>query len=115
MFLIFRSGIFLQYLKSFIECEEPENWIISICPITNRQKMRRDVEHEEFWIMVSAVISISDPLKRHSFVVLDKLYQVVRTRKMSLCNIADKNVWEREVIFETLIAGVKSLSFLKIC
>ena len=61
------------------------------------------------------VVGISDLRERHSFTVLEKLYQVVRTRRKNRCNIADKNMWEREVVFEIFIAEVKLLSFLKIC
>ena len=65
--------------------------------------------------MIGTVASVSDLRERHSFIVLEKLYQVIRTRRRSRCNIADKNIWEREVVFEILIAEVKFLSFLKIC
>ena len=68
-----------------------------------------------FFFMVGTVASVSDLRERHSFIVLKKLYQVIRTRRRSRCNIEDKNIWEREVVFEILIAEVKFLSFLKIC
>ena len=68
-----------------------------------------------FFFMVGTVASVSDLRERHSFIVLEKLYQVVRTRRKSRCNIEDKNIWEREVVFEILIAEVKFLSFRKIC
>ena len=68
-----------------------------------------------FFFMVGTVASVSDLRERHNFIVLEKLYQVIRTRRRSRCNIADKNIWEREVVFEILIAEVKFLSFLKIC
>ena len=68
-----------------------------------------------FFFMVVTVVNISDLRERHSFIVLEKLYQVVRTKRRSRCNISDKNIWEREVVYEILIAEVKFLSFLKIC
>ena len=64
---------------------------------------------------VGTVVSISDLRKRHIFVVFEKLYQMVRTRKTIRCNITDKNAWEGEIVFEILIAEAKFLSFLKIC
>ena len=70
---------------------------------------------ECFLFMVGTVISVSDLRKWHSFIVLEKLYQVIRTRRRSRCNIADENIWKREVVFEIFIAEVKFLSFLKIC
>ena len=68
-----------------------------------------------FFFMLGTVASVSDLRERHSFIVLEKLYQVVRTRRKSRCNIADKKIWKREVVFEIFIAEVKFLSFLKIC
>ena len=68
-----------------------------------------------FFFMVGTVASVSDLRERHSFIVLEKLYQVIRTRRKNCCNIADKNIWEREIVFEFLIAEVKFLSVLKIC
>ena len=65
--------------------------------------------------MVGIVTSISDLREWHSSIVLEKLYQMVRTRRTDRCNIEDKNIWEREVVFEILLAEVKFLSFLKIC
>ena len=65
--------------------------------------------------MLGTVASVSDLRKWHRFIVLEKLYQMIRTRKRSRCNIADKNIWNREVVFEIFIAEVKLLSFLKIC
>ena len=54
--------------------------------------------------MVGTVASIFDLRKRHIFVVLGKLYQVIRTRKKIHCNIADKCGWEREVVLEIVSA-----------
>ena len=68
-----------------------------------------------FFFMTETVASVSYLQERHSFIALEKLYQMIRTRKRSRCNIEDKNIWEREVVFEILIAEVKFLSFLKIC
>ena len=68
-----------------------------------------------FFFMAVTVTSVSDLRERHSFIVLEKLYQVIRTRRRSRCNIEDKNIWEREVVFEILTAKVKFLLFLKIC
>ena len=68
-----------------------------------------------FFFMVGTVASVSYLRKWHSFIVLEKLYQVIRTRRRSRWNIADKNIWEGEVVFEILIEEVKFLSFLKIC
>ena len=65
--------------------------------------------------MVGIVASIFDLPKRHNSVVVEKLYQMVRTGMTSHCNIADKNVSERKVVFEILIVEVKFLSFLEIC
>ena len=70
---------------------------------------------EWFFSVVGTVVSISDLRERHSFIVLEKLYQVVKTRRRSRCNITDKNIWERKVVFEILIAEVKFLLLLKIC
>ena len=68
-----------------------------------------------FFFMLGTVVSVSDLQKWHRFIVLEKLYQVVRTRRKSRCNIADKKIWKREVVFEIFIAELKFLSFLKIC
>ena len=68
-----------------------------------------------FFFMVGTVAGVSDLRERHSFIALEKLYQVIRTRRRTRCNIAEKNIREREVVFEILIAEVKFLSFLKIC
>ena len=67
-----------------------------------------------FFFMLGTVASVSDLRKWHSFIVLENLYQVIRTRR-SRCNIADKSICEREVVSEIFIAEVKFLSFLKIC
>ena len=68
-----------------------------------------------FFFMVGTVASVSDLRERHSFIALEKLYEVIRTVRKSRCNIEDKNIWKREVVFEVLTAEVKFLSFLKIC
>ena len=68
-----------------------------------------------FFFMLGTVASVSDLRKWHRFIVLEKLYQMIRTRRRSRRNIADKNIWKREVVFEIFIAEVKFLSFLKIC
>ena len=68
-----------------------------------------------FFFMLGTVASVSDLQKWHRFIVLEKLYQMIRTRRRSRCNIADKNIWNRGVVFEIFIAEVKFLSFLKIC
>ena len=60
-----------------------------------------------FFFMVGTVASVSDLREWHSFIVPENLYQVIRTRRRSCCNIEDKNIWEREVVFEILIAEVK--------
>ena len=66
-----------------------------------------------FFFMLGRVASVSDLRKRHSFIVLEKLYQMIRTRSRSRCNIADKNIWKREVVFEIFIAEVKLCRFLE--
>ena len=65
--------------------------------------------------MVGTMTSISDLREWHCFIVFEKLYQMVRTRRMDRCNTEDKNIWEREVVFEIPLAEVKFLLFLKIC
>ena len=68
-----------------------------------------------FFFMLGTVASVFDLRKWYRFIVLEKLYQMIRTRRKSRWNIADKNIWKREVVFQILIAEVKFLSFLKIC
>ena len=68
-----------------------------------------------FYFSYYQIVNVFDLPKRHSFVVFEKLYQVVRTGKMSRCNIADRNISEREVVFAIFIAEKKFLSFLENC
>ena len=81
--------------------------------------MRKNVKHGQLWMvlsMVGAVASISALPMRHSLVVVEKLYQTVKTRKTSLCNMTNKNVYERKVVFfQILIGEAKFLSFFEIC
>ena len=40
--------VYLYYLKSPIERENSEKWVISIFLIKNREKMRKNIKHGQF-------------------------------------------------------------------
>ena len=55
--------------------------------------------------------SLSDLGERHSFIVT---WKVLSADKRTRCNTEEKNIWQREVVFQILITQVKFFSFLKI-